>query len=709
MIQFGYLLVGLIVLVVPGLAVQLAAGIRDKLWLAALTVPASVGVFVVSGVVTAIPGLTYTPLLVAVVTLVLAALLATFGWRLRARFGSGQPPTSVADTGQAPPVLAPLSARMTMLAKVAAAAMCLLAVIVAIQPWRTGLGEWSTYPQEHDTIIHTVLVGYVAHTGSAAPWELLPLDMITGEPVSFYPSGLPLAAALPGELAGGPIVGFNVVNALFAGPVFTVGCAALAAAVVRRLRIGSGWTALAGGAAAIVASGMYRPGIHLLHDGGIAPNAAAMSLAPGVIAAILTLGPSMRRGTAQRETQWLRAAVLGLGVAGIFSVHPSVVATVGASVLVFWAAEAFTRSGRRMWRTQWPALLAAGGVAVLAALGQLIGSLGQATRTGNWPPDIQPASLSDALGSNLALAYGGYWDPDQQYAQAAAGALALIGVAAILLTRRCWGVLVMWLFWLAVSIDFKVSPTDGFGSAVGSMFYKSYTRLQSHISLFVPVLAALGVVFVAAGVAKLLAAAPRLPRFTAVACARGPVAAVLAVVVMAGYVITASVPYEHRNADVLAERYVRPEFHRVDDDDKRASAWLAEHIRSGQRVMNSANDGSTYAYIEDNVPVVNVVTLGAIQAPYTFALLKSFRDYPHDPRIRDTILSLNIGYVYVDSEAPAMGAGPGAPNDWYGRPTFTLAPGLTNIGGLPGMSVAYRSGSVTVYKVDHRVLEGIAP
>ncbi|WP_020668867.1 DUF6541 family protein [Amycolatopsis nigrescens] len=689
-----YPLVGLLVLAVPGLLLQLAAGVRDKLWLAALTAPVSIGVFVVAGVVSAIPGVPYSPWLVLVLTVVLAAVLLLAWRRLRT---SAVPiePIEPAETESS--FLPSLPPRLVLLAKIAAGLLCLGAMVLAFQPWRTGLGGWATYPQEHDTITHTWLTAYIERTGRGAPWDLLPLDLLTGGPVSFYPSGLPLTAALSGDLAGGAVVGFNVINALVIGPVFVLGCAALAAAIFRRLKVGPEWTALAGGIAALVAAGLYRPGVNLLHDGGIAPNAVAMSLAPGLIAALITIG----------RRQWLRAVLLGLGLAGVFAVHPSSVATIGASVVVFWVVEACTARGREILRGQWPVLLVAGVVTVLAALGQVLGSLSQATRTGSWQPDIGPAPIGDAVGTNLMLTYGGYFDSKQMYAQVAAATMALLGVAAILLTRRAWGALGMWAFWLLISVDFKLSPASGIGSTlIGSFFYKSYVRIQAHVSLFVPVLAAFGVLVTAVAVAKLVGSWRKLP---AAVRAPGPVtAAVLAVVVLV-YTGWAAIPYEHRNAEIVASRYVKPEFVRVNDDDRKAADWLAANIQPGQRVMNSANDGSTFAYIDDAVPLVNVVTLGNIQIPYTFELLKSFHDYPKNPQIRQAILDLNIAYVYVDSQAPVMGAGPGAPANWLGEPTYTVAPGLKYLDGLPGISVGFKSGTVTVYRLDRRALADLRP
>lgn len=693
-----YPLAGLAVLAVPGLLVQLAAGVRDKLWLAALTAPVSIGVYGLAGLASGIPGLSFGIPLALAVTLLLSAIVFGIAWLRRGR--TEPAPVEEPDTA----LLPALTGRWLLAAKLGAAVLVLGAVALALQQWHGGLGSWDTYPQEHDTIIHMVLVAYISDTGRAAPWDLLPIDVLTGQPVSFYPSGLPLPAALSGQLTGGPITGFNVMNALITGPVFVLGSAALAAAVFRRLRAGSGWTALAGGVAALVAAGLYRPGVQLLHDGGIAPNAAAMSMAPGVIAALISVGGLRGWGPGSR---WLRALVLGIGVAGVFSVHPSVAATVGLSVVVFWIVEAFTKRGREILRGQWPVLLATGLVAALASATTLLGSASQATRTGTWSPDIPPGRFGDALSTNLKLTYGGYFDPHGIFSQLSAGVLALVGVLVVVVLRRAWGVAAMWLAWLAIVVDFKVHPWSGIGSMVGSPFYKSYVRIQSHISLFIPVLAAIAVVFVAVGIIRLAAMPKNAAVFSRVRRFAGPVSAALLAVMMAGYVAYAAVPYEHRNAEVIASRYAKPEFTRVNDDDKRAAKFVEEHIKPGERLMNSANDGSTYAYVEDRVPVVNVVTLGSALEPVTYELLRSFRDYPTDPNIRKTVLSLNIGYVYVDSKAPTMGAGPGSPNSWYTAPTFELAPGLQNLDGLPGLSVAFRSGTVTVYKLDRSVLAAL--
>jgi hypothetical protein len=156
----------------------------------------------------------------------------------------------------------------------------------------------------------------------------------------------------------------------------------------------------------------------------------------------------------------------------------------------------------------------------------------------------------------------------------------------------------------------------------------------------------------------------------------------------------------------VASRYRSPDFVRVDADDQRAISWLARHIRPDQRVLNSPNDGSTYLYVERGIPMLNVATLGLDSVPYSYRLLESFRSYPTDQQLRDVLLQYNVAWVYVDSQAPMIGAS-GSPEGWAGNAGFTVAPGLADLSGLPGLVPVFTSGSVTVYSLDLGVLRAL--
>jgi len=101
----------------------------------------------------------------------------------------------------------------------------------------------------------------------------------------------------------------------------------------------------------------------------------------------------------------------------------------------------------------------------------------------------------------------------------------------------------------------------------------------------------------------------------------------------------------------------------------------------------------------DNLPVVNISTLGVPGFPYTWDLMRGFRYLDVDPEIRRWVLELNIAWVYVDSRAPIIGA-EGAPANWTGGGMMTTVPGLERLDDTPGVILAHVDGSVRIYQVD---------
>ena len=166
-----------------------------------------------------------------------------------------------------------------------------------------------------------------------------------------------------------------------------------------------------------------------------------------------------------------------------------------------------------------------------------------------------------------------------------------------------------------------------------------------------------------------------------------------------GYAAGPAVGYARIAETSVATRYRTPDFVRIGPDDDAAIAWLAAHVQPGERVFNSANDGSTYLYVERGIPVVNIGTLGLTGVPYTYRLLQTFNSYPTDPAVRRLLLDLDVRWAYVDTDTPTIGSA-GSPENWAGSAGFSVAPGLADLDGLPGLRRAFRAGSVTVYALD---------
>ncbi len=70
--------------------------------------------------------------------------------------------------------------------------------------------------------------------------------------------------------------------------------------------------------------------------------------------------------------------------------------------------------------------------------------------------------------------------------------------------------------------------------------------------------------------------------------------------------------------------------------------------------------------------------------------------------VRRDLRDLRVDWLYVDSEAPAIGVG-GAPFAWTQRDRLTVPRGFENLTGLPGVTPVFQAGTVTVYRLDPAV------
>lgn len=660
------LMVALLATYLPGVGLMVALGLRRPVLLVALAPAASVGVAGATASVVAVLGLPYGAAALGAVTAVLILVGGALGVRVLLR-------------RDAPP-----RRRRPVSAWIAQGGGLVVAGVgagVGAITWLRGLDGLDTVAQEHDMIMHAVLAAYIERSGRGAPWQLAPADLLTGEPVTFYPSGLHLLAAVTSEIAGTTVEGLNAITVVTLAISLSLCGAALAVVAARQLRLATPTPVLVGGVASLVAAGLYKPTFQLMHDGGVLANAAALALTPGVLAGLLLLP----------KLPWRAGAAVGVACAGVVFVHPSAAVSVAILFVAWWAGQAVTRIGRAEFRgLPLPLLVTAGVGAVLAATA-LLPAVSAAGRTADFPPDLAPAGFGDALGSTLGLTYGGFLDPFRMMGQPAAAALFALGVIAVLALRRGFGPLTAWAAWALISLGAFLSPGSGLDALVTPFFYNAQLRVWSHVALLVPVLGGLGVGLTAARWAGWLRRHAPVP-------ARASATALVALAAV-GYLLGPAADYAETNRAAVASRYAQPDFVRVDGDDVRAIDWLAERVRPGQRVLNSANDGSTHLYIRRGIPIVNVYSLGLPGAPFSYRLLELFRSYPTNERIRSLLQELDVAWVYVDAEAPTIGSGI-SPAQWADPGGFTLAPGLTDLDGLPGLEPVFRSGSVTVYALD---------
>lgn len=650
-----------------------ALGNATPLLVTAVAPAASVAVVGIIAIVTSLLGIPFGGAVVAVVIGLASGL--TVMWRLILRGRHSR--SADAPWGRA---------RRDVIGLVAGGAMISGATGISIRTWLGGLAGLSTPPQEHDMIIHTALTAYIARSGVGAPWKLLPVDVLSGGPVSFYPAGVHLLAATTADLTGGIVSSLNAMTVVFLSVALCGGTASLAFVAARKCDLSSGSACMAGGLAALVMAGSYRPAFHLMHDGGVLGNAAALALVPGLTAAALLL-PQMSVRV---------AVVVGVAAAGAAWVHPTAIVSAGLVVAFWWIGQALTSEGRRDLRLGLVPLLIAVGVGAAVAAPALLPAATAAGQTTSFAPDTAPVSLRDAVGNTLTFPYGGYFDPYQARSQVFIMLVLAVGLIVLLLLRRGFGLVFAWAGWSLITIAAWASPAVGPHAIVTGFYYNAMMRVWSHVSLLAPVLGAVGGILLINWIAVLLRRR-RLP-LDATALATG-----LAVLVFVGYAAVPAADYAAVNAQRVASRYSDPDFVRMAAEDERAIAWLAPRVRPGERVLNSPNDGSDFLYIRAGVPVVNLYSLGVPSVPYSYQLLQKFNRYPRSEAVRDQLVDLNVAWVFVDSEAPTIGSA-AAPEGWVGSDAFSVATGLQNLDGLPGLERVFRSGSVSVYALDLAVV-----
>lgn len=675
--EAAQLAVGALVVLLPGLAILLTAGLRERLWLAGLSAPLTMGFVLLVSLFTGVTGLRFG-LLTVVIALVVVLLMTGAGRLLIVR---RRPPAELAEPAEDDRLRA-LAGRPARIAQILGAVIALAGVVLGVRMWHKGLGSWATPTQEHDTVTHAVLTAYTHFTGRAAPWQVLPIDVVNDTNIQYYPPGFTDVSALLTDIFGDTMLSINLVTVVFTVIVMPLSVAAFTAAVLRHGRVGRGWVELAAGVAALVSVQLYRPAIAFAHDGGVLPNAAALAITPGLVAVMLVIG----------KRHWGRAVLIGVAMAGAFNLHPSALTSIAFTTVAAMLGLLVTRSGRLAFaRSLLPLVLAAVVTVVL-----LIPSVLALLRLGGGtvsdaPANIRGVALGDAFGLLAKLPYGGYFDPGNTLGQLTLGVLGLVGLVFAVLSRRAWTLVTAWVFWAAVIVTYHNSPNSGFGAMVGRYYYRVASRIDSHIYLLIPTL--VGVIFVVIGLV-LVSGKVRNP---IPAKARPAIAFGLTVVLLGALTVTTFRGYMNTAAYSLSQRYSAPQFTRYSDQDDAAAKWLKEHAAPGEAILNNANDGSTLLYVDYDLPIVNIVPDGHSPIKENELLLARFNTYPEDPQVQDILRRKNVRWIYVDTVAPTVGTDG---RHWSGDLSFALAPGLSNLAGLPGLTKTFTSGSVSVYRLD---------
>ena len=797
----------------PGLALLVALGIRERLVLLGAAPAASVGVALVAASISAMAGGRYGIPALVVATLLLAALGCGLWW-VTSRF-IGRPLELPSGEGRA--LLPELNWYLSLIAQLLGLVLAVMSALLTLSAWFAGLGSWGAWNQDHDPILHALLTAYIMRSGHGAPWQIMPADVLAPHGAVYYPDGFHLIAATIADVfagkhgmepasalsAGAAVTGMNAATAMLLGAAWVASAGSLAGVGVRWLcggqtggRSSVGWSSLGAGIGAVIAAGLYRPGMEMARDNGLLPNASALVLVPGVLTALLLIRPK----------NWTGALAVGFACAGVVAVHPSAGLSVGLSVLLIWLAMLCSRLGRATLCAQLPVLGVVLAAAALVGMPVLHGALAVSSRIEAFPPDSHGLPFLQTFGSVVTVGYGGMFDPHSTM-QVWPTLLLFIGVGTALRLQRAGPLVLAWAGWALIVLLAYRNPR-GITAPILGFFYNSVGRVQGHIGLFAPALATIGVFGLLAALlswlgglrigplrrprsamrpgrlgaarfgvltaqlrtvtARLRTVIGRFGAFTdrfgvvtdwldavtrrlgirtgrrgarsgrvdAVSDRLGValtvpmhevgtvakpaplsnqlVAALGIVVLFVGTALYLGDPtqsYLQTNAQALTQRWRYPQLYRVDGQTVEAANWLVTRVTPGERIMNSPNDGSTWLYVHDGLPIVELSTLGVPNFPYTWLLLGHFQDLALDHQVRTEILRRNIAWVYLDSRAPIIGAS-GAPENWTGGGTMTLAPGLTNLDYTPCLTLEHVVGTIRIYHVDQnavRALDGVTP
>lgn len=276
------------VMVVPGLAVLRAAGVRGLLLLT-LAPAVSGGVVAVATVAGGQLGIRWSPLVLAGATLAIA--VGAFGVT---RLGPLR--QSLPRGGGGPRRLAVLTAGAVTVVAIPALALQARRLLRA-------MGSPDAITQSYDTVFHLNAVAFISDTGDASP-----LAMTMGTPdraTSFYPTLFHAVAALAHDVTGVGVA--ESVNALSLVVVLLVWPASLLA--LARAVFGPRPLLLAATGALAFAFPQFPN--RMLSFGVLYPNLISYAMAPAVLALVVL---ALRRGRLAWVTPTLLTLLTGVGV-----------------------------------------------------------------------------------------------------------------------------------------------------------------------------------------------------------------------------------------------------------------------------------------------------------------------------------------------------------------------------------------------------------
>lgn len=640
------LVVLLAVLLLPGLSIGAAAGLRG--WLLAAGAPVlTFGLVGVAGSVLPTLGLSWTP-----TTLALSALLAAgivVGTRLLVARVRPDPTPRVTGTWRA-------------VDHVAVGAAVLVSATVGVLVTAGGTEAFTAIPQFWDTAFHSNAIRYIAETGQSSPAALAALS--DPDVAFYYPNAFHVVGATLVMITGvGVMPALEYLIALLPA-LFALGVAAL-------VRVVSGRPAIAVASALLAAAFSGFP-----YDlaGVLLPYVMGLALLPAFLAQwadVLSPAPG----------SWARAVALGLGAVGLIALHPSTVVAAAVLAALYLL---------QVWCTRRPVtsdavVIGVGALAttVLGAPLLLASATAAAGESFDWPVAMPAA---EAVGRLLTLAHG---HENPQWWLAGLVALGLIGL------RRHPELRFLAVGGLVFGVVFVMAASyEGpWVELLSRPWWNDRWRLVALWVVAVVPLAGAGVVVLRDAALDVLRRS-RVP--AAVLDGRGrAIPAALLVVLLLGVAVASDGLYRERNTERIAVAFTDgPAVSRAEEE---AFVRLAAVVPPDARVMNDPYDGSPLMYALAGVrpvfaqPLHEQLDLAGL-TPDRKLLFTSFRYLDDDPAVRDVVRRMGITHAVVSNGLVYTAPG--------------TAPGMRDLDRVDSLRLLFRTPSTTAYEV--RLDDGLA-
>ena len=582
------LIVSILALTVPGAAVIATGWGARRLRLLALAPVVSLAILGVSATLAPLVGLDWSPLPIAIVTIV--AVAAAFGLR---RWVGPEP------EDRTPPTAALWGTLSLVLA----------AVIVGLQLAYV-FGGPSHISQTFDAIVHLNTVAFAVDTHDASAFHIGATSDI-----GFYPNGWHTVAALAAEVTGAAVpVAVNAANIALGAVAWPLSVVALSAALL------SERTAVLVSSAAL-STGFGAFPLLLMYFGVLYPNAMGYAVLPGGVAAVVHLLRS--RGVAAR----VRAGVLVLAAsAGVGLSHPNaflaMVALGGAITVVELVSDAWRRASRRYWYLV---------VAILAALAVVVVGLWRFSRTNpemsRWAPW---QTTAQAVGEALLLSPHGYT------ITITISILIIVGLITIVRRPR---LLIVAAPMTVASLLFVVASGTAGGNFVRELVTNPWYNDSYRLAALLP---AAGIPVAVLGAVSIVDLAARGLRRAGAARGWRVTAAIVAVVVV--FSVGVSPNILRAAADARGAYALTSTSPLLTSDEEALLERLPETTPADAVIAGSPWTGASLAYAIGDREVLRKHVFGSIGKDEEY-LDNTLRNIDSDPKVCQVVDRLGVDYV----------------------------------------------------------------